>query len=218
MRIVMLLLLFMLASCSTIPPYQGPESFSAKDLTEGGYITGSIAINLRGKYRSPFSRQQLYFNKVGSDEQGRLTYASDSLYNTPTEFKVAGGKGSTFSALLKPGNYELTGVSFYFNNGQYEKNFWNRKTFSIPFRVEQGKTIYLGSFTVHGVWRKNFLGIPVIAGGFFVNQQAAERDYPIINMNTGVPADSIAPYRLMINGTAKSFIRTSKPANNNEPQ
>jgi len=115
----------------------------------------------------------------------------DGWIATPVDFEYGSAKGSLFVARLPPGNYEISNVRFFLNNGLSTVTFSSRKDFSVPFSVKRGMATYLGEFLTYEV-KGNAFGMSVPAGGYFVVSNKLERDLAILEKKgSAIPHDRI---------------------------
>lgn len=164
-----------------------PESISKTSLSAYGTVFGSIGKG--GNNRSVTSRS-LHYRAVGQKDTGEFRFNNGGLFNSPVDFSEGAMQGSVFFVHLPPGDYEIFNVSFFENRGYFgTTTFSSKQDFSIRFAVKEGHAVYLGEFLGHLVLGKNFLGIPVTAGGYFVVANKLRRDLAVLSTR----GEKIAP-------------------------
>ncbi len=169
-----------LVGCSQIPVIKIKESLIPADESKAGYIAGSMSKQLRGDDKSPFGHNWIYLRKVGDKEGITLSMSHNGISDTPPDYSDKNTILATFRIPLVPGDYEIYGVKFYYNNGQREQTFSNREEFSVPIEIKNGITSYIGAFTAKGLWGENILGMGIPVGGYFVVEDKSENDLSII--------------------------------------
>jgi hypothetical protein len=211
---IVLALVASLAGCAAGPTAQADRSLQVINAEDGGTIVGSIGARPVALFKtegSPYTSHTIYFRKVGSKKGGTLEFAPPNppfrVY-TP-DFQDEQVKANLFKLTLPAGEYELYSVSFYYNNGTSESTFTPKAEFSIPFTVEKGKVTYLGSLTARGIWGRNFLRMPVPAGGYFVVEDRRTRDLPLIQSRLSGPATP--QVKLLEPAQGIPFVRAAVP-------
>jgi hypothetical protein len=200
----------MLAGCAAAPTTFVDPSLLVQNADEAGTIVGTIGARsgrLFSTEGSPYIFNTLLFRKVGTKTGGVLEFSPpDPPLRTYTpDFQDEKSKGNVFSLNIAPGDYEIYSVRFYYNNGSAEGTFTTKVDFSVPFKVEKGKTTYLGSLVAWGVWGKNFLRMPIPAGGYFVVEDQRTRDLPLIQSRH--PATTSPQIQLLQPDTSNPFVR-----------
>lgn len=199
-----------LAGCAATPTTFVDPSLRVENPDDAGTIVGTIGARsgrLFSTEGSPYVFNTLFFRRVGTKTGGILEFSPpDPPLRTYTpDFQDEKSKGNVFSVNLAPGDYEIYSVRFYYNNGNAEGTFTTKVDFSIPFHVEKGKVTYIGSLVAWGVWGKNFLRMPVPAGGYFVVEDQRTRDLPLIQARS--PA-TISPQIQLLQPDARNpFVR-----------
>lgn len=103
----------------------------------GGCISGSIGSSLPLKNQNVAIVFLSEENANGTLKQAAFGFAMDQR----DDFSDGNYHASTFVMCLKPGAYRIVAFSAL--------NAYNAQRVAIPFEVVAGKTIYLGSFTLH---------------------------------------------------------------------
>lgn len=170
-----------LAGCVPTSAVRMPGSMEKEVNGPSGLIFGSIGE----ASPSAFTSQSIFFRKKGSTDSGQITFIHDGLWNVPIDFDDKAVRGTLFAVRLPVGEYELHQVMFFINRGQFgTTTFKAKEEFSIPFRVEEGRSIYLGEFVAVPVMGKNFFGMAVPAGGYFVVSNKFDRDLSLLTMKS----------------------------------
>ena len=174
--------LFILTACSPLPVISVSPELSPTTATGIGYIAGSISKIKTKEEFSPFSLQWITIKRQGTDKEIILGFENGGLGlgNTPPDFEDVNVRGASFLEPLQPGEYEITSVRFYYNNGQWEKSFYNKEPFSIPFTLKEGRITYIGSFTSHGIYHLALGIFKSPTGGYFLLEDNSERDLAIL--------------------------------------
>jgi hypothetical protein len=211
MRIVRLLIVIaltvVLAGCANNKLVQVSESLEPASPDKGGIVFGSIGVGPS----SEFDSHVFSFRESGG-KGGAIAFKSDFMSRTPRDFRNDLSQGAVFFARLRPGDYEITGASFYVGRGQFSHWIHSREKFSIPFRVKEGHASYLGEFLSGTEKARNLIGIPIPVGGYFVVSDRYERDLAILRTKEGV-GELAKPEKAVIDVKAidNPFFRTSTP-------
>lgn len=142
--------LLLTACAAIVPPVRITEAMEPKKGEPSGLVFGSFGVS----YPEGFfiSAEKLYFRKIGSKESGSISYGATRDERTVGDINEKFSfNGTTFSVQLPVGEYELFQylAHWYFaygTTGQARANYSSNKEFSVPFKVEDGKATYLGSF------------------------------------------------------------------------
>lgn len=140
--------------------------------------SGMVFCSLGGD----FLNQSLYFRAVGSAAQGWLSHNKD-FFHISHDIKEGKDRAGIVFARLPPGDYELVDVSFFTRRGVHgATDYRSKRKFSIPFTVTENEVIYLGAFMSHMTKGRNFLGLPVDTGGYYVIADHFERDLTLLKI------------------------------------
>jgi hypothetical protein len=143
-----------------------------------------------------------------------VSFLNDRMLNPQVDINEPTGHGSVFFARLPVGDYELYNVSFFVNRGQFGSTTFSAKTpFSIPFSIRENEATYLGAFLAHAVWGKNFFGLRIPAGGYFVVTDRFDRDYGVLRTKEGVGELSGTAKQVVDTGAANLPYFQAKPSN-----
>lgn len=170
--------LFLLSGCIPKEAVRMPTALENYSGAKAGQVFGSL-----GTFPStPFSSVTIFFRQTGSKDPGRFVFAYDSMLGgAPVDVAESKARGTVFVGRLPAGDYELFQVNFFINRGQFgTTTFSAREEFSIPFRVEEGRSTYLGEFIAYDTTGKNFFGMRIPAGGYFVVADKYQRDVAIL--------------------------------------
>ena len=135
-RCAALLLSVLLAACATpsVPP-----SFRLDSSKSDGVVSGSLS------YDGRYSGYRVLYRRFPDGKPERFEIG-ESMVLIPTvpqwDFKEANLSGNVFAASLPAGEYEV----FAWSVGSGYSRVNPTAPFSIRFRVEPGKMVYLGSF------------------------------------------------------------------------
>lgn len=168
-----------LAGCVTSPPARIDKELQGVPIEEAGFLSGSVSQQLSGESLAPFNDQTLYLTVRGAKPGARLSF-STGLFETPVDFSDEEARGAVFRIPLPPGDYDIVGVSFYWNNGTVERRWSNSQPFALPVRVRKGRTTYIGEYRAMGIWSRSLVGLKLPAGGYFVVSDGSERDLAIL--------------------------------------
>lgn len=146
-----------------------------------GQDAGMVAVGIGTHPRSLYDRFTLLFREAGGTaekkgEEGWLSYYRGGFTRPKHDYENKEEVGVVVMASLPPGKYEVHNFSAYFNAGTGTSTFSSREPFSIPFTVVPGQVTYLGNYEAVDVKGRNFIGMPVMAGVYFVVQDKQERD------------------------------------------
>lgn len=169
-----------LTGCAT-NNYLVPAEYNL-DQSKSAYITGTIATKTTGEDQNPNTSSSILFRKVGSKESASISARRHFMGFTKWDFKERDRNGKVFKFALDPGEYEIYGVYFYYNNGQVSKTYETKEPFSIPFTVEEDNTYYIGEFLSYGLWGSNVFGISIPTGGYFEASENKKRDYDLLKV------------------------------------
>lgn len=172
----------LLVSCGTASPTRTSAPAERLDPATQGTLVGSIGERL-GDIKDGAGRFELVsfsLRRPGSKKAVTVSFdRPDPVLGKDPPIKDATRMAQTFRLPLVEGDYEIYRV--YFAASYYpERTCSSREDFSIPIRVERGKTTYLGEFIAHGDWDKNLLGIPLLACGHFAVTDQSARDLALL--------------------------------------
>ncbi len=162
--------------CITVEPVRLSENLQAAALEESGLVLGSIGVPIEVWKRTELSRASLIFRSKDRVFDGRISFGAQG--NTPLQISDDRFKGTTFAMSLAPGEYEVYQIDFFYNRGQFGTDyFYAEEDFSMSFVVHKDESIYIGEYLAIPVHGKNFLGMPIPGGGFFVISDQRDRDF-----------------------------------------
>ncbi len=179
MKLIFSLLLSLLVTGCATSNYFVPEEYSVTP-DKSAFLTGTIASKTKGKNSNPNTSSMLLFRKIGSEETAGVVLKKHFMGPTKWDFQERDRDGKVFKLAIDPGDYEIYGVGFYFNNGQVFRKYESKEPFSLPFTLEEGKAYYLGEFLANGLWGKNIFGISIPAGGYFEASKNKSRDLELL--------------------------------------
>lgn len=171
--------LLLLSGCIPKEAVRMPTGLDGYSGGKAGQVFGTL-----GTFpNTPFSSVTIFFRQVGSKDPGRFFFAYDSILGgPPVDVAETKARGTVFVGRLPAGDYELFQVNFFINRAQFgSTTFSAREEFSIPFRVEEGKSTYLGEFIAYYTTGKNFFGMTIPAGGYYVVADKSQRDMAILS-------------------------------------
>lgn len=174
--------LFSMVGCMPTEAVRMPTALESSYGEKAGLVFGTL-----GTFpNTPFSSVTISFRKVGSKEAGSFFFAYDSILGgTPVDVAEPKARGTVFVGHLPVGNYELFQVNFFINGAQFgTTEFSAREDFSVPFKIEEGKSTYLGEFIAYYTIGKNLFGFPIPVGGYYVVSDKSQRDISILSKKT----------------------------------
>lgn len=172
----------LLAGCATVDhvpiDYAGPDA-------------GKVVLGMGAAAGTSYSSYSLFFRKrVVSANGEKAAVAKFSYLQNSIFFKQAPDYQSPLEAgvilvhSLPPGDYEIFNFDIHYDGGAIQKNFGSRVDFSIPFSVKPGKATYLGNYQANKLTGKNFLGITLPLGAFFVVTDRLNLEFSIAETKT----------------------------------
>lgn len=179
MKILLSLVVTLVLSGCATSNYFVPDEYTSNP-SKSGFITGTIASKTKGEDQNPNTTSTLLFRKVGSEAPAGVMLKKHFMGPTKWDFQEKDRDGKVFKLAIDPGDYEIYGVGFYFNNGQVFRRYESKEPFSVPFTIEEGKVYYLGEFLAYGLWGRNIFRISIPAGGFFEASENKARDFDLI--------------------------------------
>jgi len=169
--------LVFLAACTTAGAPPVPKSFVDISPDEAGLAFLTVGSQAKGT----FNHQTLFYKKVDTGEKGRIKFAQGGFANSALDFSDKSKKGKLFTLLLPEGEYEINNASVFLNQATAGTTTYSAKEdFSAKFTIKKGQATYLGEFISDTVYGKNFLGISVPAGGYFIVSNQFERDKSLL--------------------------------------
>lgn len=135
----------------------------------GGCISGSVGTTVPGKN---FNFTVNFASEANNSSSVKLAYFGFTTLDKRHDVVVDTLRASVFRMCLKPGNYELVGISAL---GQYSVD-----RVHVPFKVEAGKHIYIGSFVLHTAESRPEKCSQVLRRMFVEVRDEHLRDLPII--------------------------------------
>ncbi len=172
-RIVLLLgVLIGLNSCASLEPDQSAIQ------APPGIAAGSVT------YSGRYSKYRVMYRQLPKGVSGSFEYG-DSGFPPPGDFKDRTLRGAVFAENLPAGEYEI--YRWHIRSGLFSVESTN--PFSIRFRIDPTKVIYLGNF--HFTVTRS-LGLSV-TGATLTYKDAIGRDLPVLKEKfPGVSEQSIA--------------------------
>lgn len=169
------------SGCATVASGDIPSSLADVPPEKTGIVFGSIGIGAK----TLFTNQGLRYRQLGASENALIQFR-EGIIDTATDFTEGSVKGNLFLLRLPPGEYELFNARFV-SPGPLNSmtTFTAKSDFSVPFVVTQGKATYLGEFITYSLTGKNFLGVTVPAGGYFVVSNKLDRDLVLLGKKGG---------------------------------
>ncbi len=165
--------------CITVEPVRLSENLQNAALEESGLVVGSIGVPVEVWKRTELSRASLLFRSKDRVFDGTISFGAQG--NTPLQISDDRFKGTTFAMRLVPGEYEMYQIDFFYNRGQFgTDSFYAEEDFSMPFVVHKDESIYIGEYLAIPVHGKNFFGMPIPGGGFFVISDQRGRDFEVL--------------------------------------
>ena len=150
-----------------------PRDYAGAD---GGVLVAGLGA-ARGTSYSSYTMKYRTTNGAG---EGSFRYLQENIFAaTPRDFDDQAGNGFVAVQRLPPGDYEIYNFSIFHNGEMFQNYYSSRKDFSIKFKIVPGKTTYLGDFTAVRIQGRNFFGMPVPGGAYFVVSNKEERDIAI---------------------------------------
>jgi len=175
--LITLLSSLIVTACIPTQATRAPQGLEKQLQGPTGLIFGSIGAATP----DAFTSQSLFFRMKGSTESGQIIFIHDGLMNVPLDIIGQKMRGTLFSTRLPIGEYEIHQVSFFINRAQLgTTTFYSKEIFSIPFKVEEGKSTYLGEFVASPFIGSTRLGTAPI-GGYFVVSDQMERDKTLLS-------------------------------------
>jgi hypothetical protein len=148
-----------------------------------GIVAGSIS------YHGSFSGYSVDYTNVSTGKSGWIQIGQGAVLIPilpKSDFDEEDTTGQVFAISLPAGNY----VASRWNVSSGQAHFGSRTPFSINFKVEPGKMVYLGSFQFTET--SHFLG--VVTGARLAYKDEANRDLPMLHKRfpvlAGVPISS----------------------------
>jgi hypothetical protein len=135
----------------------------------GGCISGTVGTSISGKNFNTI----VYFagSQYGEKARFNKAYFGFTTLNKKHDIDTDSLRASAFQMCLKPGNYDIIGIE--------ARGMESTKEVRMPFTVEAGKNVYLGSLIFH------YDAVKALACGS-INSQGVEirdefsRDTPLI--------------------------------------
>jgi hypothetical protein len=149
--------------------YEGPDA---------GYAVLSILVVGEAWQGNLY---QLMIRKADQSMATLVTHYYKNMFVSTNDMKDIGLHGHLSVKKLAPGDYEVFSYRVSWPSSQYLAGgeVYPTEPFSIPFKVEAGKTTYVGCFGAVQLYGKNFMGLKLPAGARFIVTDQSERDIPI---------------------------------------
>lgn len=176
----------------------------AKKGAPEGCVTGSVGILKDPSFDKSYRGLTLFFQEPPLFGTGKTSAYVQYIHNRPTSksnnYNDAYAYGDIFIICLKPGIYNL--VSLTTRDGIMESS--SVHPFDMPFIVEPGKNIYIGSFTRNlGKPQQNCRGTPLQQ--FLQLTDESQRDIPLIMASKKHPP-TIPAISLLTPGSRNPYI------------
>jgi hypothetical protein len=181
-----------------------PGAFVDRELAsaapeKSGLLVGSIS---RPNEERTYSKYTLKFRRVGTDKKMVAHYSR--MIPASSDFADERTAGTVFVMNLPEGEYEIYNFELYAGSTTSA-----RQDFSVRFRVQPGKTNYLGEFLGKTVFAPDILlGRPAPAGVRWVLSDRGSRDLAVARKATVDPRlEAVAPIVIDIDlGTNPFFV------------
>ncbi|WP_226468692.1 hypothetical protein [Luteimonas panaciterrae] len=181
------LLLFAVGACFLAGPAMADDvvfygtvwaPYKQKLENGGGCVSGSVGTSYDIRN---FSFYVVFASEKNSDSYRKHAYfgysSSSDIFEKNVVYTDGAVKSSIFTMCLKPGRYELVGLKF--------GDMVSKQLVHVPFVVEAGKHVYLGSFVFHQAGQGN---CPQMIGTPHVEvRDEHERDIPRIALSKKAP-------------------------------
>jgi hypothetical protein len=173
----------LLLACALHPQVANAESVSTTDMTNAGYLVGTIGKRTWGPFgSSSFVLNQINFSSKVNPEKtaGSLRFITGMFSNnTSVDIESDGIRATAFAIPLNAGEYELRDIGFTSNDGGPIRRV-PAGNFSVPFQIKPNQVVYIGAFEacVLADCRK-VNGGPYPVGFFWLGNQF-ERDIKVI--------------------------------------
>lgn len=169
-----------------------------------GCVTGSVGILKDPSFDKNYHGLTLFFQEPQLFDANNSKFSVQYIHNRPVSksnnYNDAYSYGVIFIVCVKPGIYNL--VSLTTRDGIMESS--SVHPFEMPFTVEAGKNIYIGSFTRNlGKPQKNCRGTPLQQFVQFSNE--SQRDIPLIMASKKHPS-TIPDVSLLMPGNYNPYI------------
>ncbi|MEQ1773807.1 MAG: hypothetical protein ABL891_08490 [Burkholderiales bacterium] len=192
-----------LAGCATRLPtdYAGPDA-------------GFAVIGIGAKWNTQYSSYTFVFRRIGEQETGHLTYfQNNQMRARETDYRTNDEAGIVYVANIPAGNYEIINFSVFLNSGVYQSAYSSRKPFSIPFTVRAKEAVYLGNYQANGINGKNFFGMPVTGGAYFVVENRYQKDIELAKKRTPpLPIENAKDMTPNLKNVGSPFLITTEQA------
>lgn len=174
-RLITFFALFWLWGCAAGPSafYHGP---TPKDGEPAGYAIVSVSRDREIKLMTDLA---LIFRDPSTEDEGRFRiYIPDLSKDT---FDVRNEKYEGFVTILRlpPGKYEIYNFEVSIASPLGSTRFSSREDFSIPFEVQSGRAVYIGSYDSTPTYGKSIFGVDVVAGTYWILSDRHERDLAV---------------------------------------
>jgi hypothetical protein len=188
-RLFVVALVALLGACASIPAI--PTDHAGND-------AGQAVIGIGAAKGTSFNSYTFFFRRLdgpaasaGPQQRpfGRLEYRQHGGFVTPKrDYDDGAENGVVLLASLPAGRYELYDFEVFLTTGMFEKSFFSKQDFSIPFEVKPGRAVYLGNYQANRVDGKNRLGLPALAGAVFVVESRMPQDLGLVRKRGGQQA------------------------------
>jgi hypothetical protein len=127
------------ADASSFDDYGGFSKYRQSLADGGGCISGTVGTSIPGKNFNTI----VYFagSRYGEKARFNKAYFGFTALDKKHDLDNSTLRASAFQMCLKPGNYEIIGIE--------ARGMESTKELRMPFTVEAGKNIYLGSLIFH---------------------------------------------------------------------
>jgi hypothetical protein len=135
----------------------------------GGCISGTVGTSVSGKNFNSI----VYFagSQYGEKAQFNKAYFGFTTLNKKHDIDNGTLRASAFQMCLKPGNYDIIGIE--------ARGMESAKEVRMPFTVEAGKNVYLGSLIFHNDTVKALACGSINGQGVEIRDELS-RDTPLI--------------------------------------
>lgn len=151
---------------------------NAQDGKSASVQPGYLVVSVSASHGTQYYSYRIKYRKKGETKDDDVEYVQDRsipfLHRPDFRAKDEHGSGVVEVVKLPPGEYEFFNFNVYFANGMFQRHWWSKQDFSIPFTIKPGEATYAGCFRAEEISevRNSFHH----DGAYFVLNNQQQRD------------------------------------------
>jgi len=159
------------------PPLAFDENTSPLSGKYSGSDAGYLVMTLAARSDTSYTAYDMAFRTKDGSARGSVWWGQTNMFDR-RKLDIDDGQEKAIVDVrrLPPGDYEIVNFDVDLVGGVARSTWRSKKDFSIPFTIAPGRATYVGEFLAVRINGKNFFGMTVPNGAYFVLADKAERE------------------------------------------